>query len=53
MNEDNSVKEINIRAAIEAILFAAGGSVERDRIAQALEISAEEVDSGTKAPKRA
>ncbi len=49
MNEDNSVKEINIRAAIEAILFAAGGSVERDRIAQALEISAEEVDSGVEA----
>ena len=46
MSEDNSEKEINICAAIEAILFAAGGSVERDRIAQALEISAEEVDSG-------
>ena len=49
MSEDNSEKEINICAAIEAILFAAGGSVERERIAQALEISAEEVDSGVEA----
>ena len=37
--------ELNIRAAIEAILFAAGAPVERERIAEALEISAEEVDS--------
>ena len=46
MCDDNSAKEINIGAAIEAILFAAGGSVECERIAQALEISPEEVDSG-------
>ena len=34
----------NISAAIEAILFASGDSVERSRIAQALEISEKKVD---------
>lgn len=36
--------EINLCAAIEAILFAAGSPVERSRIAQALEITDDEVD---------
>lgn len=47
MRESNvsELGELNIRAAIEAILFAAGAPVERERIAEALEISAEEVDS--------
>ena len=45
MCDDNSKKEINICAAIEAILFAAGGSVERERLAEALEITPEQVDS--------
>ena len=38
----NESKEINIPAAIEAILFANGASVEVSRIAQALEITEEE-----------
>ena len=47
MRESNvsELGELNICAAIEAILFAAGAPVERERIAEALEISAEEVDS--------
>ena len=45
MCDDNSAKEINICAAIEAILFAAGGSVERERLAEALEITPDEVDA--------
>ena len=45
MCDDNSAKEINIGAAIEAILFAAGGSVERERLAEALEITPDEVDA--------
>ena len=34
----------NISAAIEAILFSSGASVEKTKIAQALEISSDEVD---------
>ncbi len=49
MSEAEEKKEINLCAAIEAILFAAGGSVERERIAQALEISADEVDNRVEA----
>ena len=37
--------ELNISAAIEAILFASGASVEASRIAQALEIAEDEVES--------
>lgn len=37
--------ELCLPAAIEAILFAAGGSVESARLAQALHISEEEADS--------
>ena len=38
-------ENLNICAAIEAVLFAAGAPVERERIAQALEITPDEVDS--------
>ena len=38
------MEEINITAAIEAILFSNGDSVEKSRIAQALEISEKLVD---------
>ena len=38
------MEEINIRAAVEAILFSSGDSVEKSRIAQALEITEEQVD---------
>ena len=44
MCDDNSAKEINIPAAIEAILFSSGDSVEKSRIAQALEITEKQVD---------
>ncbi len=46
MNEPevNEVSEVNITAAIEAVLFASGAPVEPSRIAQALEISAEEAE---------
>ena len=37
--------ELNIAAAIEAILFSNGASVERARIAQALEITEDEVEN--------
>lgn len=36
--------ELNIKAAVEAILFASGASVERERIARSLEITPEKVD---------
>ncbi len=42
--EVNEVSEVNITAAIEAVLFASGAPVEPSRIAQALEISAEEAE---------
>ena len=42
--EVNEVSEVNITAAIEAVLFASGAPVEPSRIAQALEISAEEAN---------
>ena len=38
-------ENLNICAAIEAVLFAAGAPVERERIAQAREITPDEVDS--------
>ena len=38
------MEEINISAAIEAILFSSGDSVEKSRIAQALEITEKQVD---------
>ena len=38
------MEEINISAAIEAILFSSGDSVEKSRIAQALEIAEKQVD---------
>ena len=38
------MSELNISAAIEAILFSNGDSVEKSRIAAALEISEDEVD---------
>ena len=44
VNEVNEVSEVNITAAIEAVLFASGAPVEPSRIAQALEISAEEAE---------
>lgn len=37
--------ELNIAAAIEAILFSNGASVDRARLAQALEITEDEVDA--------
>ena len=40
----NEQKEINLSAAVEAILFASGASVEVSRIAQALEISDERAE---------
>ena len=40
----NEQKEINLAAAVEAILFASGASVEVSRIAQALEISDERAE---------
>ena len=42
--EVNEGSEVNITAAIEAVLFASGAPVEPSRIAQALEISAEEAE---------
>lgn len=36
--------ELNIKAAVEAILFTSGASVERERIARSLEITPEKVD---------
>ncbi len=42
--EVNEVSEVNITAAIEAVLFASGAPVEPSRIAQALGISAEEAE---------
>ena len=36
--------ELNVTAALEAILFAAGGSVELSRLAQALDLSEEETE---------
>ena len=44
VNEVTEVSEVNITAAIEAVLFASGAPVEPSRIAQALEISAEEAE---------
>ena len=38
------MSELNIKAAIEAILFASGSSVETKRIAQALEITEEQAE---------
>lgn len=38
------MEEINISAAVEAILFSSGDSVEKSRIAQALEITEKQVD---------
>ena len=38
------MEEINISAAIEAVLFSSGDSVEKSRIAQALEITEKQVD---------
>lgn len=38
------MEEINISAVVEAILFASGDSVEKSRIAEALEITVEQVD---------
>ncbi len=38
------MEEINISAAVEAILFSSGDSVEKSRIAQALEITEQQVD---------
>ena len=38
------MEEINISAAIEAILFSSGDSVEKSRIAQTLEITEKQVD---------
>ena len=38
------MEEINISAAIEAILFSSGDSVEKSRIAQALEITEKQVE---------
>lgn len=38
------MEEINISAAIEAILFSSGDSVEKSRIAQALGITGDQVD---------
>ena len=43
------MEEINITAAIEAILFSNGDSVEKSRIAQALEIPEKLVDESRKA----
>lgn len=43
------MSEINISAAIEAILFASGASVEISRIAQTLEISEEQVEEHIRA----
>lgn len=41
--------ELNIKAAVEAILFASGASVERERIARSLEITPEKVDEAVSA----
>ena len=41
--------ELNIKAAVEAILFASGASVERERIARSLEITPEKVDKAVSA----
>ncbi len=38
------MEEINISAAIEAILFSSGDSVEKSRIAQTLEITEKQVE---------
>lgn len=43
------MSELNISAAIEAILFSNGDSVEKSRIAAALEISEDEVDKAVAA----
>lgn len=45
MSEAVAENELNYKAAAEAILFAAGASVEKSRIAQALGISEEETES--------
>ncbi len=39
----------NIAAALEAVLFAAGGSVERSRLAQALDLSEDETEQALSA----
>lgn len=45
----SEASEINITAAIEAILFASGASVDRARMAQALEITEEEAEKAVNA----
>lgn len=45
MSEAVAENELNYKAAAEAILFAAGASVEKSRIAQALGISEEETEA--------
>lgn len=45
MSEAVAENELNYKAAAEAILFAAGASVEKARIAQALGISEEETEA--------
>lgn len=45
MSEAVTENELNYKAAAEAILFAAGASVEKARIAQALGISEEETEA--------
>ena len=45
MSEQSELNEINISAAIEAILFSNGASVDRQRIAQALDITEDEVEA--------
>lgn len=45
MSEAVAENELNYKAAAEAILFAAGASVEKSRIAQALGISEKETES--------